>query len=206
MQTARSGDPRVELKEKATPERDEIIQKFETEFGGDWGTIVEGWQEQLKLIQEARPGAQQAKQDRLYAEIAARDSEPYLGHAWSVRDLFKHTGKGNYFRFSVDKRKWRAADGKGRDKPLHLISAVLTRALGDRWLNEFGNSELEAVLGEPAAMKADPSTVKLLDNSAVLERVENMENMSRALLFDPDFELDGEETRKYLYFIKGDML
>ena len=73
-----------------------------------------------------------------------------LNRKSSVRDLFKHVGRGNYVWFSVDERKWRSADGKkfgGRDQLIHVISTVLNRHLGERWLSEFGGHEdLDAIV------------------------------------------------------------
>ena len=82
-----------------------ILARFEAEFHGDWKTAAAGWQEQLQFIQAARPGAQDARQDRLYAEIIAKEAEPYIGFTWSVRDLFKHAGRGAYYWFDVEEEK-----------------------------------------------------------------------------------------------------
>ena len=199
LRNAASGDARLQLKGKPVPDFEAILARFEAEFHGDWKTAATGWQEQLQFIQAARPGAQDARQDRLYAEIIAKEAEPYIGFAWSVRDLFKHAGRGSYYWFNVEEERWRPADGKGRDKLLHVVSLVLTRSLGPRWMTEFGGADVG--LAEPMHFPTQESVApKLFDNSTVLERVEKM---SRALLVDTDFELDGEETRRYLRFTNG---
>ncbi len=105
LRNAGAGAVGLQLKGKPVPDFENVLARFKTEFRGDWVTRVDGWEEQLQIIQKARPGAQDAKQDRLYAEIVARESEPYVGFAWSVRDLFKHAGKGTYYWFSVDEKR-----------------------------------------------------------------------------------------------------
>ena len=144
VNNARSAGCLIPVKEKPVPQFDEILRRFQAALPGDWETKVENWEEQLQIVQHARPGARWARQDRLYAEIVAREAEPYLGFAWSVRDLFKHVGKGSYVWFSVAERKWRTADSKkpgGRDQLIHVISAILNRHLGTRWLDEFGGMQ-----------------------------------------------------------------
>ena len=85
---------------------------------------------------------------------------------------------------------------------MHTISNVLNRALGVRWFNEFSeNPTLGSALANKETGSRAPTTANpMFDNTAVLERVEKM---GRALLFDSVFELDGEETRKYLRFTNG---
>lgn len=198
LRHALAGDGRLQLKAKPVPDFEDILARFAKEFQGDWKTATADWQEQLRFIQAARPGAQDARQDRLYAEIIAKEAEPYIGFAWSVRDLFKHAGRGAYYWFNVEEGRWRPADGKGRDKLLHVISLVLTRSLGPRWMTEFG--DVDAVPEPMLSRTQESGAPKLFDNSTVLERVEKM---SRALLVDTGFELDGEETRRYLRFTNG---
>ena len=65
-------------------------------------------------------------------------------------------------------------------------------------MTEF--SEDIATFGESESPKQGSETLKLFDNSTLLERVEKM---GRALLVDTAFELDGEETRRYLRFTNG---
>ncbi len=173
------------LKDKAVPDFATILEKFQTAFPGDWETRVPNWDEQLRIEQAARPEAHQAKQDRLYAEIVALEPEPYIGLPWGVRDLFKHAGKGSYAWFSVEERKWRPADGKssgGKDRLMHVISLVLNRTLGYRWLDEFFHAGIDAVLGDPAAHQgAAERATPMLDNSTVLERVEKLGGRSYAI-------------------------
>ena len=79
MSNARSDGCAVATKENPVPHFDEILTKFAAAFPhGDWETRVENWEEQLRIVQQARPNARCARQDRLYAEIVALEAEPYL--------------------------------------------------------------------------------------------------------------------------------
>ena len=95
VNNARPAGCSIPVKEKPVPHFDDILRRFEAALPGDWETKVENWEEQLQIVQQARPGARWARQDRLYAEIVALEAEPYLGFAWGVRELFKHAGKGS---------------------------------------------------------------------------------------------------------------
>ena len=67
------------VQEKPVPDFAAVLNGFRTTYGGDWDTVTENWKEQLELVQSARPGIAQCKQDRLYARIVALEAEPCLG-------------------------------------------------------------------------------------------------------------------------------
>ena len=55
---ARSDGCAVAIKEKPVPHFDEILTKFAAALPqGDWETRVENWEEQLRIVQQARPNA-----------------------------------------------------------------------------------------------------------------------------------------------------
>ena len=193
----------VKVQEKPVPDFAAVLNGFRTTYGGDWDTVTENWKEQLELVQSARPGIAQCKQDRLYARIVALEAEPCLGFPWSVRDLFKHAGGGIYAFFDIERRIWRPASEHwgGRDKLLHVISTVLRRKLGSQCLSGADDAAGLDDMDDGLWVTGDARSVtQLLDHAPAIERIEKM---LRALLKDPDFELDGEETRRYLRFNNG---
>ncbi len=180
---------------KPIPEKEELLNQLRQLAGSEdragWDEIDEDWDRQLELIARARVGIGRGKEDRLYAQIVALDRCAYEAFPQPVRELFKHDRAGTYWFFSPKVLRWEKDTEVGRNELLHVISEVLTRRLSD----------LQAVPGENGGEvivhKAPP---EVLNWNPLLERVEKM---LRAPLKDPTFELDGEDTRRYLQFTNG---
>ena len=63
---------------KAIPSKEELLDQLRAlDPDGDWETVDENWDEQLHLILQARPGSSRGREDRLYAEIVARERSTY---------------------------------------------------------------------------------------------------------------------------------
>ena len=70
--------------------------------------------EQGVLIAEAirlqcKPGLHQ-----IYSRIVALEAQALLGYPWSVRELFKHKGGGQYYTWDVVTRAWTTEDARDR--------------------------------------------------------------------------------------------
>jgi hypothetical protein len=185
-------DTTMSLSLKAIPSKEELLERLRTiDPDGDWDTIDERWDEQLNLILQARPGITRGREDRLYAEIVAHERSAYEDYPWPVRDLFKHDRAGTYWLFNPTVFKWEKDTEIGRNELLHVISTVLSRRLAD-YTTTIGEE------GGEVLVKGSPPEVL---NSAPL--VERVEKMLRAPLKDSSFELDGEETRRFIQFTNG---
>jgi hypothetical protein len=162
----------------------ELAAKFPSE---DWH-VVDGAEEleQGSLIAEALRLECKAGLHHLYARIVALEPIAYAGHSWSVRELFKHRGQGQYWRWDIETRGWTMEDA--RDRLLNVICDVLSRRLRS-WTMEFQ---------EEGAM-----TTRLEEASPQFLSVglaESVEKLLRSLLRDNSFQLDGDDMRRYLVF------
>ena len=177
---------------KTIPSKEELLDQLRVlDPDGDWDTVEETWDQQLSLILQARPGSARGREDRLYAEIVAHERSAYEDYPWPVRELFKHDRAGTYWFFNPKSLKWEKDTEIGRNELLHVVSTVLSRRLADctTTIGEEGGEVL---------VKSSPPEVL---NSAPL--VERVEKMLRAPLKDARFELDGEETRRFIQFANG---
>ena len=157
-----------------------------------WDVVDEGWRVQLDAVRAARRPSACGRADVLYARIVAAEAEPYPGVPWSTRQLFVHTEKGSYAYYDVARQAWRPPGDAGRNALLHVIGAVLARCCGDY---EEGETP-EGVPGAWARARRTPPDA-VYGYAPLLERVEKL---LRCLLTDPSFELDGEDTRRWLAF------
>ena len=177
---------------KPIPSKDELLDQLRAlDPDGDWDTVEEDWGDQLKLISQARPGSARGREDRVYAEIVALERSAYEDYPWPVRKLFKHDRAGAYWFFSPKHLKWEKDTEIGRNELLHVISTVLSRRLSDYTMS-IGEE------GGEVLVKCSPPEVL---NSAPL--VERVEKMLRAPLKDATFELDGEDSRRWIQFTNG---
>ena len=144
-------------------------------------------------IMAARPGAQMGTEDRLYAQVVALEGACYDDYKLPVKAIFKHAGGGNYWHFDRRTKRWDSDTEAGKNELLHVISCVLVRRLTDyRWeVDEEGREVLRS---------APCTRGTILNNSHLATGVEKM---LRAPLTDKSFELDGEDTRRYLQFTNG---
>ena len=153
----------------------------------DWDSVdTEGVLSQGTLIQEALRLGAGAGLHHLYARIVALEAQAYLDHPFSVRELFKHRGSGQYWCWDVVTREWTTEDA--RDKLLNVICDVLGRRVRS-WSMEFQ---------EEGCM-----TTELDDASPQFLCVglaESVEKLLRSALRDPGFQLDGDDSRRYLVF------
>ena len=177
---------------KAIPSKAELLDQLRAlDPDGDWETVDEQWEEQLRLILQARPGSTRGREDRLYAGIVSHESTAYDDYPRPVRDMFKHDRAGTYWFFNPKVLKWEKDTEIGRNELLHVISTVLSRRLAD-YTTAIGEEGGEVIVqGSPP---------EVLNGAPLLERVEKM---LRAPLKDPAFELDGEETRRWIQFTNG---
>ena len=185
---------RIRVALKAIPSKATLLEKLRLASPeADWDAIDEDWQSQMDHILAARPGAQLGKEDRLYAQIVALEGSCYDDYRLPVKALFKHAGGGQYWHFDRKSRRWESNTEVGRNELLHVISCVLVRRLSD-YLWEFDKDGREVLTREPAGRGT------ILNNASLLR---NVETMLRAPLVDKGFELDGEDTRRYLQFSNG---
>ena len=105
--------------------------------------------------------------------------------------MFKHDRAGAYWFFSPKHLKWEKDTEIGRNELLHVISTVLSRRLSDYTMS-IGEE------GGEVLVKCSPPEVL---NSAPL--VERVEKMLRAPLKDATFELDGEDSSRWIQFTNG---
>jgi phage/plasmid-associated DNA primase len=184
----------VRVSLKPIPTNDELFDQLRALTSantGDWDVIDEHWKEQLDLIMQARPGICRGREDRLYAGIVALENTAYADYQRPVREIFKHDRAGMYWFFNPKVLRWEKDTEMGRNELLHVISTVLSRRLSD-FDTTFGEHGGEVVIHR--------SPPEVLNGAPLLERVEKM---LRAPLRDRCFELDGEDTRRYLQFTNG---
>jgi hypothetical protein len=108
-----------------------------------------------------------------------------------------HAEKGAYAFWDVKRRAWRPPGDGGRNELLYVISQVLARRCGDY---EEGNA-LDGSLR--CCERAAWSRVRRAPPDACygfVPLLERVEKLTRRLLADPDFELDGEASRRWLAF------
>lgn len=176
---------------KAIPSKDELFDQLRSLSPGDaaaWDDVEDEWEKQLGMITQARWGASRGREDRLYAGIVALEPVAYPDYKRSVKALFKHEACGKYWFFNPKALQWEADTEVGRNELLHVISTVLSKRLSD-FEAAFTEHEREVI-----NHKSPP---EVLNGTPLLERVEKM---LRAPLRDKSFELDGEDTRRYLQF------
>jgi hypothetical protein len=153
----------------------------------DWDSVdTEDVLSQGALIQEALRLGTKTSMHHLYARIVALEAQAYPDHPFSVRELFKHRGSGQYWCWDVTKKQWVTEDG--RDKLLNVICDVLGRRVR-AWSMEFA---------EEGCM-----TTQLIEASPqflCVSLAESVEKLVRSCLRDQTFQLDGDDMRRYLVF------
>ena len=81
--------------------------------GEDWQVVDgAGELEQGALIADALQYGSKANLHHLYARIVALEPRAYGHLPWSVRELFKHRGGGQYWFWDTNCRKWSSEDAK----------------------------------------------------------------------------------------------
>ena len=138
------------------------------------------------LVQEALRMDAKAGLHHLYARIVALEAQAYADFPFSVRELFKHRGAGQYWCWDVVTKEWTTEDA--RDRLLNVICDVLGRRVRD-WSLEFVEE------GCMTTQLAEPSPQFLCVGLA-----ESVEKLLRTMLRDRHFELDGDDMRRYLVF------
>ena len=176
----------ISVKEPQTFEQ--ILLALEGKFpGADWRSVDSAeCLEQGVLIAEAirlqcKPGLHQ-----IYSRIVALEAQALLGYPWSVRELFKHKGGGQYYTWDVVTRAWTTEDA--RDRLLGVICDVLGRRIRG-WTMDF----VEEGGMTTALAEVNPQFL-------CVGLAESVEKLIRPLLRDRAFELDGEDARRYLVF------
>ena len=167
---------------------EEILVELEGKFpGADWRSVDSAeCLEQGALIAEAirlqcKPGLHQ-----IYSRIVALEAQALPGYPWSVRQLFKHKGGGQYYTWDVVSKAWTTEDA--RDRLLGVICDVLGRRIRGWTMDFVEEGGMTTALAE---MNPQFLCVSL---------AESVEKLIRPLLRDRAFELDGEDARRYLVF------
>ena len=173
---------------KQPPSFEDVLAELRERWPAeDWDTCDDcPVLEQGALIEEALRLEAKTSLHSLYARIVALDPRAYVDHAWSVRQLFKHRGAGQYWCFDVAAKKWTTEDA--RDKLLVVICDVLGRRVRN-WhvsFEEEGGMQIEQDAASPQFM--------------CVGLAESVEKLLRTELRDPGFELDGEDARRYIVF------
>ena len=184
----------VPVQVKPIPGCAEALAELTRRFPGDWDGVEEGWSTQQDAIRAARRPCAVGRADRQYALIVAAEAWAFPGSPWRVKDVFKHSEKGQYAFYDPAANAWVPPGDLGRNVLLGVISEVLQRRLCDYSDAVDPESDRRAEFfrrGEP-----DPA----YDYCPTLERVEKL---LRGPLTDAAFELDGEGTRRYLRFANG---
>ena len=104
---------------------DEVLAELQNMFP------EENWEEedvdlqQGLLIAEAMRLEAKGSLHCLYAKIVAKEAQAYTGFQYSVADLFKYQGKGQYTRWCVERQCWTTEDGPEHLR--HVISECLSK-------------------------------------------------------------------------------
>ena len=149
----------------------------------DWDTKEYLDETQGDLIRQALQANNKPHMHKTYAEIVAAEMDAFDGCGFGVKELFKYRGKGEYYFYSLETMAWTMDEG--RENLLIVISDVLSRRLN--------NWEFDA---KGVARFQDANT-----HFFCISLAESVEKFLRPLLRDREFELDGEDCRRYLVFL-----
>jgi phage/plasmid-associated DNA primase len=185
----------VPVQVKPIPSCETALDELMRRFPGEWDGVDADWSTQLDAIRAARRPAAKGRADRQYALIVATEAVAYPGRPWRVKDVFKHSERGQYAFYDREANAWVAAGDLGRNVLLDVIGDVLQRRLGN-FLEAQEQDPGQGAMHILRRGESDPT----YDYAPLLERVEKL---LRAPLTDPGFELDGEGTRRYLRFTNG---
>ena len=148
----------------------------------DWDTRERLDETQSALIRKALQDQSKPHMHKIYAEIVAAEADAFEGCGFGVKELFKHKGKGEYYYYNLGTKAW--TTDEGRDVLPAMICDVLARSMNS-W-------EFDA---KGVAIYQEANTHFFCASLA-----ESVEKFLRPLLRDKDFELDGEDCRRYVVF------
>ena len=176
----------ISIKEPHTFE--EILVELEGKFpAADWRSVDSAeCMQQGALIAEAVRLQCKSSLHHIYARIVALETQAFLGYPWSVAELFKHRGCGQYWTWDVVSKAWTTEDA--RDRLLGVICDVLGRRIRGWTMDFVEEGGMTTTLAE-----ANPQFL-------CVSLAESVEKLIRPLLRDRAFELDGEDARRYLVF------
>jgi len=146
----------------------------------DWG-VEEGGElflEQQRLVALAL--GSKGVEHLWYAQIVQLEQQPYPSSPYSVRDLYKHAGGGEYYWWDLQSCRWMVEGG--REALWHVISNVLRKRL--RTWKCLASGEVRYEEAHNAFLSIGVA--------------EHIEKFLRPLLKDPAFQLD--DDRNYLVF------
>ena len=183
----------VKLAIKRAPTQEEAFAHLRAEYPSDrWDDVDADWRSQMDSVRAVMQPGVHGKCDQEYAKIVASELQPYNGCPWSVRELFKYE-RGRWAFFDVDEMTWAPSDSdRGRNELLLVMGNVLQK----RCVSDYHESTDEHEHGGCARChRSDPDIT--LGHAPLLEHVEKL---LRGMLHDPNFGLDGEDTRPFLRF------